>query len=246
MLAIARQLDARMPTDGPAEWPTQVRPGQQLPLFARAQGVDSGREEHAGEVARGEAALSPALAPALSPALAPVLAPALALVLPTWGFLAPWNSKLVYNTRIESAERAFWAPSFAQGRAVAAVASFFEPHATETQRNPATGRMGKRSYVFASPGAAPGAGPNAGPNAASGAGPLFLGAVCLDGRASIVTTEPSESVAPIHPRMPLVLDASEIATWLGPDWHTLANRSNVRLEARPEHEDEPFEQLSLF
>ena len=144
-----------------------------------------------------------------------------AFALPIWGYLAPWNGRLVYNTRIESAGSTMWAASFAQGRAVVPVHSFFEPHATETQHNPDTGRMGKRSYRFCN----------------ADDSPLLLGAVCQDGRASIVTTQPNASVAPIHHRMPLVLAPGEVDTWLGPGWRALADRSGIGLLAAPEHPD---------
>lgn len=147
-----------------------------------------------------------------------------------WGYVAPWNNKLVYNTRIESAGNAMWADSFTQGRSVVAVNSFFEPHATQTWRNPATGRMTKLPYEFRNP---------------SGA-PLLLGAVCQNGRTSIVTTEPNASVAPIHHRMPLVLAFEEVPTWLGLNWHALADRSSIVLEATPEHAENAPTQPSLF
>ena len=149
----------------------------------------------------------------------------------TWGYTLPNSGKLVYNSRIESAASPLWADSFAQGRAIVPVASFFEPHRSETQRNPETGRTGKRPYEFRSPDARP----------------LLLGAVTNAGRISIVTTEPNASVAPVHPRMPLVLSFEEVSAWLGDAWGSLADRTHLPLTAAPEHPDvQGFEQMSLF
>lgn len=149
----------------------------------------------------------------------------------TWGYNAPWDGKLVYNARIENASSPMWAESFSQRRALVAAAAFFEPHATETQRSPRTGRMGKRPYEFRSLDGAP----------------LLLGAVHEAGRLSIVTTEPNASVAPVHNRMPLVVACAEAPVWLGAQWRSLADRSRIELDVAPEHPDaESFEQLSLF
>lgn len=149
----------------------------------------------------------------------------------TWGYSLPGSGKLVYNARIENARGPLWADSFAAGRAVVAVKSFFEPHRTETERNPQTGRAGKRTYEFRSTHGAP----------------LLLGAVTEGGRISVVTTEPNESVAPVHPRMPLVLSFEEVPTWLSSEWPHLADRSAIGISCAPEHPaQKTARQLSLF
>ena len=159
--------------------------------------------------------------------------PKLELARLTWGYPLPGSGKLVYNARIESAGSPMWAEPFATGRSIVPVASFFEPHRSETCRNPRTGRLGKRSYEF---------------HSADGF-PLLLGAVAHGGRVSVVTTEPNASVEPVHPRMPLVLLLAEVATWLGSGWSSLADRSAISLESEPESTfEQPHgpEQLSLF
>lgn len=149
----------------------------------------------------------------------------------SWGYALAGSSKLVYNARIENSENPMWASSFLERRAIVPVASFFEPHRTEKELDSKTGRMRKRSYIFES----------------REDEPLLLAAIYLDDRISIVTTEPNESVAPIHPRMPLVLRVEDISTWIGDDWRDLADRSVVELAAEPENRDiEGFEQVSLF
>lgn len=60
---------------------------------------------------------------------------------------------------------------------------------------------------------------------------------------TILTTAPNASVAPVHDRMPLVLDKNEVPQWLM-DWkqaEELLTKKPALLERRQE-----FEQLSLF
>lgn len=60
---------------------------------------------------------------------------------------------------------------------------------------------------------------------------------------TILTTAPNASVAPVHDRMPLVLDKNEVHQWLM-DWkqaEELLTKRPALLERRQE-----FEQLSLF
>lgn len=60
---------------------------------------------------------------------------------------------------------------------------------------------------------------------------------------TILTTIPNASVAPVHDRMPLVLDRNEVSQWLM-DWkqaEELLTKRPALLERRQE-----FEQLSLF
>ena len=159
----------------------------------------------------------------------------------TWGITAPWNGKLVYNTRIESAlgGSSMWDAAIREGRCILPAAAFFEPHATEMARSPKTGRPIKQQYEFAMPGKAP----------------LLLASVCDGNRLSIVTTEPNAHVAPIHPRMPLALRFEEVPLWLEGDLSDiaeLADRSTLQLDAQPEALSAPANtrfddaQLSLF
>lgn len=159
----------------------------------------------------------------------------------TWGIEAPWNGKLVYNTRIESAlgGSTMWDVPIREGRCILPAATFFEPHATETARSPKTGRQIKRQYEFAMPGETP----------------LLLASICDGNRLSVVTTEPNAHVAPIHPRMPLALRFEEVPLWLEGDLSDiaeLADRSALELDAQPETLDPPTSsrpddtQLSLF
>ena len=154
-----------------------------------------------------------------------------------WGFAPEWSKRLVFNTRIEKAAEGagMWRSAVEEGRCIVPVAAFFEPHETETVKSPRTGRPMKRPYRFADPDDMP----------------LLLAGVREGGRCSIVTCEPNRHVAPIHPRMPLVLRFEEVPAWLSPDWAALADRSDVPLAVAPEElaapapDNEP-DQLSLF
>lgn len=152
----------------------------------------------------------------------------------TWGFETNWNSKLLFNTRIESAIHgsATWRDAVQNGRCIIPAVAFFEPHATETARSARTGRPVKRAYQFSLPGAEP----------------LLLAGVQANGRCSIVTCEPNRWVSPVHNRMPLVLRFEEVPTWLSSDWPALADRSAIELAVQPERPNDPPEpsQLALF
>lgn len=60
---------------------------------------------------------------------------------------------------------------------------------------------------------------------------------------AILTTAPNVSVAPVHDRMPLVLDKNEVSQWLT-DWKR-AEKLLTKIPALLERRQE-FEQLSLF
>lgn len=136
----------------------------------------------------------------------------------TWGIIAPWGNKLVFNTRLESAlgGTAMWKGPIREGRCILPAATFFEPHATEMTKSPRTGRPVKQSYEFALPGDEP----------------LLLASVSDQGHLSVVTTEPNATVSPIHPRMPLILRFEEAPLWLEggiDDIAQLADRSAIAL-----------------
>ena len=167
----------------------------------------------------------------------------------TWGFPIDGGKKTVFNTRIESALQGsrMWGNALRDGRCILPVASFFEPHATETSLSPRTGKPVKRQYEFFGCSRE-----RIGDNDESTPSdverlPLLLASIHDGERLSVVTTEPNASVAPVHPRMPLVLRFEEVATWLHGDFATLADRSDIALGAQPETPAAPpSAQLSLF
>lgn len=154
----------------------------------------------------------------------------------TWGYHVERNSRLVYNTRIETAARpgSMWADSIENRRCIVPTLGFFESHRTETVPSPRTGRPVKRPYVFGSR-CADGVAEEKGAMYPSACVPALtlLGGVYENGRLSIVTTEPNAAVAPIHDRMPLVLEPDEVATWFSPDYPALADRSAMPLASAP-------------
>lgn len=99
------------------------------------------------------------------------------------------------------------------GRRLVPVRAFYEPRRTETAPSERAGRPVRRQYHFCLPGART----------------FLLAAVRLDGRLSIVTTEPNASVAPVHDRMPLMFGPGESGVWLGKDFATLVDRGSIRL-----------------
>ena len=161
-----------------------------------------------------------------------------------WGIEVPWSNKLVFNTRLESAlgGSSMWKTPMERGRCIVPAASFFETHGTETITNPKTRRPLKRAYEFVR----------------SDEEPLLLAAVSSEGLFSIVTTQPNADVAPVHPRMPLVLDFQEAPLWLEGDLKdvaSLSDRANISLISAPDtsqcnglirQDEHSGTQLSLF
>lgn len=181
-------------------WGGQSMPGSSLPVLAPAS-------------LAGSAGASGSAGPAAGLSLLPL----------TWGYILPSDGKLVYNARIESAKSPLWRTSFTERRGLVLTRNFFEPHRSEMQRHPETGRLGKRSFAFCSPDGET----------------LLLGAIFQGDRVSVVTTAPNRQVEPIHPRMPLVLSFSEVPQWLGPTWQGLADRSACELKVSPEFDLPP-------
>ena len=137
----------------------------------------------------------------------------------SWGFDAPptARAKLVFNTRIETAlpqlrtGRGLWAHALAEGRCLVPVRCFWESWTREPPRRGAQVRFtmpGRRVFLLAG--------------------------ICENDRFSVMTTEPNASVSPTHSRMPLVLAPGESATWLGPNFAQLTDRSAISLASVPE------------
>lgn len=134
-----------------------------------------------------------------------------------WGFEESWKPGVVFNTRIESTSKPTWHDSFEHRRCIIPVSAFFETHQSEKVASPKTGKAIKRQYEFRVP----------------GEDVILIGGIWRDDRFSMVTTEANAFMAPIHHRMPLIVRQEELPTWLGPDYRTLADRSDIRLEVEP-------------
>lgn len=125
-----------------------------------------------------------------------------------WGYKVHWKSGAVFNTRLDTAlapKRNMWSESIAERRCVVPTLGFFEPHQTERAVSPKTGKEIKQQWLFES----------------MDDTPLFIAAIHERGRFSIVTVEPNEDVAPVHPRMPLTLAQPDISEWLWGDYGRL-------------------------
>lgn len=135
----------------------------------------------------------------------------------SWGFQESWKPGVVFNTRIESADRPMWRDAMEHRRCVIPVPAFFETHREETHPSPRTGKPIKRQYEFHTP-----------------ESPVILiGCIWWDDCFSMVTTQANGCMAPIHHRMPLIVRQEELPIWFGPDYRTLADRSGIMLDALP-------------
>ncbi len=135
----------------------------------------------------------------------------------SWGFEESWKPGVVFNTRIESATKPTWQESMLHRRCILPVPAFFETHREETYPSPKTGKPIKRQYEFCIPDQSI----------------LFIGCIWREDTFSMVTTNANADIAPIHHRMPLIVRQEELPLWFGPNYQQLADRSKIRLEARP-------------
>lgn len=133
----------------------------------------------------------------------------------TWGFETQQEgrSRLVFNTRIETAlsqaraGHGLWANPITRGRCLVPVRAFYESWTQEPPRRGAQLRFVLPGHTV-----------------------FLLAGVFEDDRFSVVTTNPNASVSPYHSRMPLVLARGESSIWLGPDFASLADRSQIALD----------------
>lgn len=199
---VVRQIEVGIPIGVEPDWPAQypqAYPKSVVPLILNGAGV--------------AAAAAPVVA-------APEMAAApgqlqLFVGEKSWGFEESWKNGVVFNTRIESADKPMWRESLSQRRCVICARGFFETHATETVPSAKTGRMIKAQYEFEVPDQSV----------------MLIGGIWRDDRFSMVTTEANADMAPIHHRMPLILRQSELPLWFGPNYLSLADRSAIPLVA---------------
>ena len=148
----------------------------------------------------------------------------LILVEATWGFSTADGKKLIFNTRLDTALRhlasgeGMWSKAIDEGRCLVPSRAFYEGHKTEKRHSKQSGKLIKQQYQVS----------------LKGSKAFFMAGVFQDGRFSIVTTAPNKVMVSIHDRMPLVLGPGETSIWLGPNFAMLADRSNLRLLAKPE------------
>lgn len=155
----------------------------------------------------------------------------LILVEATWGFPTADGKKLIFNTRLDTALRhlasgeGMWSKAIEQGRCLVLSRAFYENHKTDKRYSDKSGKLIKQQYRVS----------------LNGTKAFFMAGVFQDGRFSIVTTTPNNTMALIHDRMPLVLGPGETSIWLGQNFAMLADRSNLRLLAKPESDSDASE-----
>ena len=141
----------------------------------------------------------------------------LQLLLKSWGYPSPYDhKKVVFNARIErffEEKRSMWDSSFAKSRCIIVASQFFESgHNTYSAEN---GHTYHERFSFKN---------------ANGALTLIAGIYQKD-HFSMVTTKPNASYAPVHDRMPLVLQAAELRQWLFQNFSSLVDRSQLSLNS---------------
>lgn len=120
----------------------------------------------------------------------------------TWGFPLPGSSgaragRLVYNTRSETAASSpMWAAPLENRRCVVPARAFYERHRAE--RGLQGGRQVRQLYRFT----------------ALRDTILLMAGIWEDGCFSIMTCPPGGAVAPVHDRMPVLLDTPAARRWL--------------------------------
>lgn len=134
----------------------------------------------------------------------------------SWGYPSPFDDKkVIFNARIErfyEAKPSMWDESFARQRCIILADEFFEagPKTYTTPEN----KTYHEQFLFKDPQT-----------------PITLIAGIYDKNDfAMVTTQPNETMAPIHNRMPLVLDQKEIRQWLFQNFTSLIDRQNFKLE----------------
>ena len=152
--------------------------------------------------------------------LAPVLVYAdnqLQLLPKSWGYPSPYDhKKVVFNARVErffEEKHSMWDSSFAKSRCIIIASQFFEfGHDTYEAGNE---HRYHEHFSFKN---------------ANAALTLIAGIYQKD-YFSMVTTKPNASYAPVHDRMPLVLQAAELRQWLFQNFSSLVDRSQLSLNS---------------
>lgn len=139
----------------------------------------------------------------------------LQLVNKKWGFLSPVDQKLVFNARIErfyEEKPSMWDQAFAKKRCLIICRNFFEYGKNYYQGQ--NGKKYREQYQFNNP----------------NEDLTMIAGIYQDDRFSMVTTTPNQVMQPIHQRMPLVIEPSELRRWLFQNFTQLIDRQNIQLQ----------------
>lgn len=134
-----------------------------------------------------------------------------------WGYSNPFDPKKpLINARIEkifAGSHSMWYDSFKNGRCIIVASQFFE--AGKTSYEASNGKTYKDQYSFK-----------------DSSFPLtFIAGIRNEKDFAMVTTKPTASYAKVHDRMPLVLNPTNLETWL-------TQNINATLEQTPPFLDE--------
>ena len=135
----------------------------------------------------------------------------------TWGYPSPFDhKKVVFNARVErffEEKRSMWDSSFAKSRCIIIAKQFFESgHETY---------LGKNNHSYHERFSLKNA------NAAL----TLIAGIYQKDHFSMVTTKPNADYAPIHDRMPLVIQADELRQWLFQNFSSLVDRNQLKLDS---------------
>lgn len=137
-----------------------------------------------------------------------------------WGFPSGKGKHLIINARAESAmEKAMFRERIRRNRCVIPAAGFYEWNSRKEKSD--FFRKNEENIFFAG----------------------FYGEFDGQRRFVILTTEANPSVAPVHSRMPLILEKKEAESWIFEEDRTaeFLKKTPVMLEKKQE-----YEQLTLF
>lgn len=177
---------------------------------------NAGNVDHSGKLSFRERDVRPTdLAPVLSGAENGMI-----LREVRWGLPGFQKGQVIFNARCETAmEKATFRDGLLHGRIVIPAISFYEWNRLR-EKNVFTRTDGKVIYMAG-----------------------FCRGVGEDERYAILTTAANESMQPVHDRMPLILEESEIEPWLfREDW----TESLLRKIPKTLSRKADYEQLSLF
>lgn len=164
------------------------------PVLRRAQGSLFGEGERPADV--------------FPDGVAPVIAVgsrSLKVVGLRWGFHVDWKKGPIFNARSEKAGQGMWADACAHRRCVVGARAFYERGTVRHEGVPAA-EQPRGLYRFAAPDGAP----------------LFMAGLYERGCFTLLTCPPSEPVAAVHDRMPVLLERDRLADWLAGDMSLLA------------------------
>ncbi|MGN1272820.1 MAG: SOS response-associated peptidase family protein [Lactobacillus sp.] len=140
----------------------------------------------------------------------------LQLVNKNWGYPSPVDAnKPMFNARIErfyEQRPSMWDESFAKQRCIILTDEFFEYAKKTYEQN---GKKYHERYSFKTN------------------NPITMIAGIYDkNNFAMVTTNPNSDMMPIHNRMPLVIEPSELRRWLFQNFTSLIDRQNISLSVQ--------------